>query len=112
MEELKLVDLSTARMKCLGAQWLMKVVECLSDSPQIIVNGFIASGITPSFDAGKPIMDSGTDEQDDTGSKAEEISDEELEADEYSDKEFGTFLLIWLLHVLYNVYSFIICLCY
>ena len=70
MEELQPVDLSTARMKCLETQWLGKVVEYLSDSPQIIVNGFIASGITPSIDAGKPIMDSGTEEQDNTGSSA------------------------------------------
>lgn len=29
----------------------------LSESPCIIVNGFIASGITPSLDSGKPVLD-------------------------------------------------------
>ena len=74
-------------MKCLGAQWVVKVVEYLSDSPQIIVNGFIATGITSSIDAGKPIMGkySGTEEQEDTGSSTEEISDEEIGTDAYSD---------------------------
>ena len=72
-------------MKCLGAQWLVKVVEYLSDSPQIIVNDFIASGITPSIDARKPITDSGTKEKEDTGSSTEKISDEEIKTDACSD---------------------------
>ena len=50
VEEVQPVGLSTARMKCLGAQWLAKVVAYLSDSRQIIANGFIASGKTPSID--------------------------------------------------------------
>ena len=53
MEELQPVDLSTARIKCLGAQWLVKVVEYLSHSRKIIMNGFIARRITSSIDAGK-----------------------------------------------------------
>ena len=71
-------------MKYLGAQWLVKVVDYLSDYPQIIVNGFIPSGITPSIDSGKLITDSGSEEHDDTGSSTDEdqISDEEYGADE------------------------------
>ena len=51
-EEIEPVDLSTARMKCLGAQWLVKLVDHLAESPDIIVNGFIASGISALIDAG------------------------------------------------------------
>ena len=56
-DELQPVDLSTARMKCLGAQWLVKMTEYLSNSPDIIVNGFIGSGISASIDAGKPVIE-------------------------------------------------------
>ena len=34
------VDLSTARMKCLGAQWMVALYEHLTDNPHVIVNGF------------------------------------------------------------------------
>ena len=34
------VDLSTTRMKCLGAQWMVALYEHLTDNPYIIVNGF------------------------------------------------------------------------
>ena len=43
-------------MKCLGAQWLVNVVDNLASSPDIIVNGFVASGITQSIEAGEPVM--------------------------------------------------------
>ena len=42
------VDLSTARMKCVGSQWIVQVFEHLQDNPQIIVHGFRHAGI---FDA-------------------------------------------------------------
>ena len=47
-DEETLVDLSTARMKYLGGQWIVQVFEHLQDSPQIIVHGFRHAGI---FDA-------------------------------------------------------------
>ena len=34
------VDLSTARMKCIGAGWLVKLYKHLENNPHIIVNGF------------------------------------------------------------------------
>ena len=49
-EELEPVDLSTAKMKSVGAQWLVRLDEYISESPDIIVNGFIASGIPQSID--------------------------------------------------------------
>ena len=39
------VDLSTARMKCLGAQWMVALFEHLTNNPHIIVNGFQHAGI-------------------------------------------------------------------
>ena len=61
------VDFSLARMKCLGAQWLVNLVDHLSGSPEIVVNGFMASGITPSIDAREPIIidDKGKSDEED-----------------------------------------------
>ena len=42
------VDLSSARMKSVGGQWIVQVFEHLQDNPQIIVHGFRHAGI---FDA-------------------------------------------------------------
>ena len=42
------VDLSTARMKFVGGQWIVQVFEHLQDNPQIIVHGFRHADI---FDA-------------------------------------------------------------
>ena len=39
------VDISTARMKCIGGRWLMEVIEYLQDNPHIVVNGFKHAGI-------------------------------------------------------------------
>ena len=33
-------NLSTTRMKCLGAQWMVALYEHLTDNPHVIVNGF------------------------------------------------------------------------
>ena len=38
------VDLSTARMKCLGAQWMVTLYEHLINNPHAIVNGFRHAG--------------------------------------------------------------------
>ena len=53
-DEIEPVDLSSAKMKCIGAQWLVRLFEYLSDSPSTIVNGFLAA---QSIDAGKPILE-------------------------------------------------------
>ena len=34
------VNLSTARIKCLGAQWMVALYEHLTDNPHVIVNCF------------------------------------------------------------------------
>ena len=87
VENLEPVDFSLARMKCLGAQWLVNLVDHLSGCPEIIVNGFMASGITPSIDAREPVVDdkgeAETDEEE-TDYEEEETEDED-ETDD--DKE-------------------------
>ena len=59
-DEIEPVDLSSAKMKCIGAQWLVRLFEYLSDSPSIIVNGFLAANIAQSIDAGKSILEEET----------------------------------------------------
>ena len=39
------VDLSTARIKYLGAQWMVALYEHLTDNPHVIVNGFQHTGV-------------------------------------------------------------------
>ena len=39
------VDLSSARMKCLGARWIEQAMEYLADNPNIIVSGSRHAGI-------------------------------------------------------------------
>ena len=39
------VDLSTSRMKSVGAKWIVQLHEYLADKPHIIVNGFKHVGI-------------------------------------------------------------------
>ena len=50
------VDMSGPRMKCIGAQWLVRLYEHFLESPEIIINGFLASGIPQSIDNNKPYM--------------------------------------------------------
>ena len=39
------VDLSIARMKCVGAQWMVALYEHLTNNPHVIVHGFQHAGI-------------------------------------------------------------------
>ena len=39
------VDISSARMKCIGSRWFMEVIEYLQNNPHIVVNGFKHNGI-------------------------------------------------------------------
>ncbi len=57
-DDLQPVDLSTARMKCVGGQWLVRLFEHLQSNPSIINDGFQAAGIPQSIDANKPLWDS------------------------------------------------------
>ena len=55
------VDLSMPVLKEKGAEWLTEMGEYLSDNPQIIVNGFIRSGISDAID-GNNKEDSGSND--------------------------------------------------
>ena len=65
-------------MKCIGAQWLVRLFEYLSDSPSIIVNGFLAANIAQSIDAGKPILE---EESVLTSSSDDEVTESEGDDD-------------------------------
>ncbi len=74
-------DLSTPRMKCLGGQWLVNVFDYLSKNPTIINNGFLASHIPQSIDAGHPVLgDVTSDEEEDT--EEDESDDEESDVED------------------------------
>ncbi len=82
VEDLEPVDLSTSQMKCVEAQWLVNLVDHLSQSPDIIVNGFITSGISPSLSAGRPVMDSEGNSTIDKESEESVDSEESVESEE------------------------------
>ncbi len=88
-DEIEPVDLSTARMKCVGARWLVKLYDYLSDNPQIIVNGFFAAHITQSITNGEPILENPIvgidDDSEEDDSEDEEDDDEKV--DDNDDEE-------------------------
>lgn len=59
IDEIEPVDLSTARMKNICAQWIEQMHDHFCMSPDIIVNGFKA--IAKSIDAGKPVLECSND---------------------------------------------------
>lgn len=69
-------------MKELGAKWLVKMAEYLSNNPQFIVNGFIKSGISGALDGLEESIES--DEPTDEG-LSEEDSDTELSEESESE---------------------------
>ncbi len=72
------VDITTARMKCVSAQWMVKIFENLLDRPDIIVNGFKA--IAKSIDAGRPVLD---DDDDNTKGDTSSSDDDDDETSVY-----------------------------
>ena len=71
----------------MGAQWLVKLQEYISQSPHIIVNGFIASGITPSLDSGKPIFDNKDTAENDIDDNLSNCSSDMCATDNETDDE-------------------------
>ena len=45
-DKLAPVNLNSVEMKHLGAKWMVRMFEHISNNPHLVVNGFIASGIT------------------------------------------------------------------
>ena len=76
--ELQPVDLSLPALRDLGGQWLVEMSEYISDNPQIIVNGFLKSGITQAIDEATTV-----DTDLDHSNPGDESSDEDV-TDNYS----------------------------
>ena len=74
-------------MKCLGAQWLTRLFDYLSNNPQIVNNGFLAAHIPQSIDAGKPVLQDVllSNDEDDAYEESEEDSYKEGNEEEGSD---------------------------
>ena len=70
--ELQPVDLGMAALKEVGGKWLVNTSNYISDNPQIVVNGFIHTGIAGSLDC---------QETDDL--EVLDHDQEELESDDY-----------------------------
>ena len=76
--ELEPISLSLPQLKELGAKWLVDMFKHIPDNPQMIVNGFIKSGI--SLD-GMELQD---DSDNGAGSGADDASSDDSE-DEFED---------------------------
>ena len=70
------IDLSMPVMKEVSARWIVDVAERIGDNPQLIVSGFLRSGITRAFDGN---LDDVQEEEDDSGN---ESSQEDFSSDE------------------------------
>ena len=68
----------------LGARWLVEMHEYIASSPQLIVNGFLRSGITTALDANLRCDEHNTSHNDSEGDDESEM----LYTDE--DNEVGT----------------------
>ena len=78
--ELEPISLSLPQLKELGAKWLVDMFKHIADNPQIIVNGFIKSGISAALD-GMELQD---DLDNGAGSGADDASSDDSE-DEFED---------------------------
>ena len=94
-DDIEIVDLSTPGMKCIGGQWLVKMLDHLSNNPRTVVNRFQAAHIPQSIDTGKPVFGDNNcdsqDSQDVSSGYKDESSDNEHEYgscdDEYEEEE-------------------------
>ena len=65
-------------MKEISSKWLVDMAEYLSDNPQIIVNGFVRSGIPGALDRLQEDTDSGNESsQEDYSSYKSDTSEED-----------------------------------
>ena len=73
------VDMSAPRMKAVGAKWLVSLYEHFLESPDIIINGFLASGIPQSIDNKTPYLHESDSSEDESSSSEDEYSSSENE---------------------------------
>ena len=75
--------MSAPRMNCVGAQWLVRLYEHFLDSPDTIINGFLASGIPQSVDKGEPYLDESDNNSDECSSEDDsEVDNSEADSEE------------------------------
>ena len=82
--EIQPVDLSMAVMKQVIAEWLVEMAKYFEDHPEIVVNGFIRSGIAGVLDESE--TDGERSETDESCSEIETDADSEIE---YEGFEYG-----------------------
>ena len=73
--EFEPIDVSSARMKSLSGQWLVKAFEHIKSHPDILINGFKAAGITDALGIAVKLTDALLEYPSETDS---EIDDDEL----------------------------------
>lgn len=76
------IDLTTAQMKSVGANWLIQLYQYFHDNPSHAVKGFLAADILQSIDAGKPVITAVAQTEDEPES---EYETEDCETD-YEEK--------------------------
>ncbi len=69
------IDLSSAVVKEKSAKWLVELTEYMAENPQIVVNGFIKTGITAALDG----MEDGEDSDLEVDANCSDSEDEEFE---------------------------------
>ena len=80
------VDLSSARMKCLGARWIEQAMEYLADNPHIVVSSFRHAGIY----AALGLLDEDDDDLPDCDDTSPESDFDSCDEDQLSQDE-GTY---------------------
>ena len=76
--EIQPINMGMPLMKEISAKWLVNMAQYLGDNPQIIVNGFIRSGIPGALDGLQEDTDSGNESsQEDNSSYESSTSDED-----------------------------------
>ena len=79
------IDLSMARMKEVSAEWIVAMADYISQSPLILVNGFITSGITGALDG-----HNGGEEEDNEDEGMSTDEDVSTDEDESTDEDKST----------------------
>ena len=72
------IDLSMPVMKEVSARWIVDAVERISDNPQLIVSGFLRSGISGAFDGNLDVVEEEENDSGNESSQEDPSSDEEL----------------------------------
>ena len=74
-------------MKCIGAQWLVRLHEYFEKNSNLIVSGFVASGISQPIDKGMPYLAESTNSSEEEYSTEEEYGTKEEDSIEYEESD-------------------------